>query len=511
MTEKKLREEDKVFLRAFAYKLRHKLTNEAFADIPNGFPIEDMPTLATICSRIAFLSGIKADRYDCCPDSCMAYTGYLAELDKCSYCETTRYDEYGNPRQQFSYLPLKLRLLAHRQHTETALKMFYRRDHEPDPSGTIRDIFDGEHYQNLRTRKIVVDGQNTRHKFFDDERDIALGLSTDGFAPWRRRKKSAWPIIAYNLNLPPEIRFHKEFILPLGVVPGPSKPKNFDSFLWPAVQELLEFTVGVPAYDVISSSMFIQHAHVILVSGDIPAVSMVMQMKGHNAIVPCRMCMIRGLRPPGGRGTVHYVPLDRSRHPSVWHGHGTDPPRYDPGNLPLRTHDDFLTQGREVIEAETDTDADELAKLYGVKGVPLLSYLPSLSFPHSFPYDFMHLIWENLMPNRVRLWTSKFKGLDEGNHSYQFTPTVWQAIGEATARTGDTLPAIFGPRLGNIADSHGNAGTADAWSVWTLYIAPVLLRRRFRHIRYYKHFVDLVELLQLCLQFELSQDHIAHV
>ena len=146
-----------------------------------------------------------------------------------------------------------------------------------------------------------------------------------------------------------------------------------------------------------------------------------------------------------------------------------------------------------------------------MKGLSILTHLPSLSFPHSFPYDFMHLIWENLMPNLVRHWTGKFKGLDEGAHEYTFQPSVWEAIGEATSRTGDTLPGIFGPRLGNIAKDKGNAGTADAWSVWTLYIAPVLLRRRFRHIRYYNHFIKLVQLLQLCLQYEICKDDINRV
>ncbi|KAI0659147.1 hypothetical protein C8Q70DRAFT_1045373 [Cubamyces menziesii] len=122
----------------------------------------------------------------------------------------------------------------------------------------------------------------------------------------------------------------------------------------------------------------------------------------------------------------------------------------------------------------------------------------------------MHLIWENLIPNLVSLWTGKFKGLDAGSEDYEFSGTVWDAIGEATAKAGDTLPSIFGPRLGNISKDRSSC-TADAWSLWTLYIAPVLLRSRFKHVRYYNHFVSLVELLNTCLQFELTKDDIKHV
>ncbi|KAH9857262.1 hypothetical protein C2E23DRAFT_721145 [Lenzites betulinus] len=122
----------------------------------------------------------------------------------------------------------------------------------------------------------------------------------------------------------------------------------------------------------------------------------------------------------------------------------------------------------------------------------------------------MHLIWENLVPNLVSLWTGKFKGLDTGSGSYQLPGTVWEAIGEATASAGDTLPSVFGPRLGNISQDR-SACTADAWSLWTLYISPVILRSQFAHSRYYRHFVSLVELLHLCLQFEVSRDDIQRI
>ena len=122
----------------------------------------------------------------------------------------------------------------------------------------------------------------------------------------------------------------------------------------------------------------------------------------------------------------------------------------------------------------------------------------------------MHLIWENLIPNLVKLWTGTFKGLSQGTGSYQFSPTVWQAIGKATAQTGATLPTIFGPHLGNISQDHSSC-TTDAWSVWTQYIAPVLLESKFTHQRYYNHFVDLVELLQLCLQYEMPREDVARI
>jgi hypothetical protein len=60
------------------------------------------------------------------------------------------------------------------------------------------------------------------------------------------------------------------------VVPGPYKPKDFNSFLWPLVEELFKLTAGIKAFDLSSNKIFILHAFLILVFGDIPTVSMVM-------------------------------------------------------------------------------------------------------------------------------------------------------------------------------------------------------------------------------------------
>ena len=58
----------------------------------------------------------------------------------------------------------------------------------------------------------------------------------------------------------------------------------------------------------------------------------------------------------------------------------------------------------------------------------------------------MHLIWENLVKNLVLHWTGEFKGLDEGSEDYKFTKPIWEAIGEATATSGSTIPSAFGAR-----------------------------------------------------------------
>ena len=181
-----------------------------------------------------------------------------------------------------------------------------------------------------------------------------------------------------------------------------------DSFLWMLVQELLQLEIGVSAFDsiaqasfqlhlyfIIISNLILQvlfelHAYLIVVFGDIPAISMIMQMKGHNAICPCHMCNIQGVHIPSSSTTTYYVPLNCEHFPNAPNG-------YHPNSLPLRNHETFIEQAVEVQTASTSTAFEQLATKYGIKGLPLFTALTSPSFPIPFPYDFMHLIWSNLI------------------------------------------------------------------------------------------------------------------
>ncbi|KIM71189.1 hypothetical protein PILCRDRAFT_17292 [Piloderma croceum F 1598] len=140
----------------------------------------------------------------------------------------------------------------------------------------------------------------------------------------------------------------------------------------------------------------------------------------------------------------------------------------------------MLHQAKDVWDAPNKAQKDHLSKAYGIKGVSLLSNIKSLCFPLSFPYYFMHLIWENVISNLISLWTGEFKGLNEGNREYQFMPKVWEAIGAATANTGSTIPSVFGVRPPNLA-KHKSSYSAEVWSFWTLYLGPVLLCQCFHN------------------------------
>lgn len=493
-------------LRAFALRVEEQLTNVAFDKIGFIFPTAALPSWKVILTRAKFLSGIKPVLYDRCPNSCICYAGLYAGDRTCCFCKTPRFDESGHPAASFAYLPFTPRLKAFVANPTLAAQMQYRKQqHEKDNLGSVEDVFNSVHYRQLCQERVRVAGKDLPHCHFSDGRDVAMGFSTDGFCLYRRRgKKSAWPLLLFTYNLPPDVRFHLANVISLGIIPR--KPKDIDSFLWPMVKEFLRLAIGITAYDALSDMSFRLHAYLILLFGDIPAVSMLMLMKGHNGLSPCRMCQIRGVAMPGETTSkTKYVPLFRCDEENS--GQNV---QLDPLDLPLRTHDDFMEQAEEVQSAPTATESKRLAREYGIKGVSILSQLSSISFPRSFPYDFMHLIWENLLPNLIKLWTGTFKGLDEGNEHYHLSPRAWTAIGKACSKAGPLIPAAYGPKPEDLSDPSVNM-TADAWSFWALYLGPILLESRFKKRRYYDHFVDLVRLLNMCLQYEYTPDDIAKI
>jgi hypothetical protein len=456
----------------------------------------DIPTLKMLKSRMHKLSGLMPKIFDCCVNTCIAYTGYLQSLDTCPICGSPRFNPTTKkPQNSFTYIPLIPQLRAFFAHPQTAQKMQYRHCYN-DHGDTISDIFDGTRYKQLREAKVIIEGKEQPYNYFEEEHEVALGLSADGMCPFKRRKNSCWPLLLINFNLPPDERTHINNLICVGVVPGPKCPADLNSFLQPLIDELLELARGTPAVDVYQRKLFALRAHLIEVFGDIPAITKFLEFIGHNGCFPCRLCMIGSVSgATSGGGSHRYCPL-----------HQPNGFRQDPLNLPLRTHEECLRLGLEVLQAPNDTARSNLATQSGIKGVSLLARLHSISIPASFPVDLMHMIWQNCIPQLIDLWAGDFNNLDDGLESYRIEPTVWNAISAACSGSGSLIPSAFGCKVPSF-DKRGQF-IAETWSNFTLLLAPSLLWRRFSHSRYYKHFVRLVKLLRSVVSFDLPRDEL---
>lgn len=502
-----LNADELALLRQFATVTRHGITNECWDDHAFVFETVAIHSRPAMAARVKKLSAFQRRVYDCCPASCCCFVGPWTNCDTCPYCDHPRHRSDGSPFKTFSALPLIPQLLALFSSSHFVDLMLYRSQYCNEmegrrsgseqsantPCDQIGDVYDSENWHNCK-------------HLFEDPHDVALLLTTDGFAPFKKRHYSAWPLLLINLNLPPSERMKHDNLICVGVIPGPKAPKDLDSFVIPVIEELEVLQDGIDAFDRSTMEAFTLRAHIIDICGDMPAVAKLTRMKGPVAKKPCRRCDIEGVRVPGSRSTAHYCPLHRSKNlgissPGSRAGYAAD-------DLPARTLLVMLQQAYEVETAETDAESERLSTLYGINGQSSFCRLRSFRLPHSIPHDLMHLIWENLIKNLVAAWQGSWKSLDHSE--YAISKREWDKIGEAVGTSGRLIPGCFGAVLPNFV-ARPSEMTAEKWSFFTLYLAPIVLFEKFPHPQYYQHFTSLIPILHLLIALELREGQVTEI
>ncbi|KAG8743020.1 hypothetical protein FRC10_000530 [Ceratobasidium sp. 414] len=443
MYERDLSNKEHTSLQFLASQLCTHFSRQTYNNLHHG-PCKplNLPSEFVAWWCLHILSGLETRAYDCCVNSCCCFLGKYEALDSCPFCKEPRYNSAHKARRAFCYTPLIPQLHALFQNADSVKEMRYRAKAEAayEPN-KLQDVFDGEHYCTLRNTKV---NENSNYQFFDNPEDIAFGLSTDGFTlfkQWRRGLSTAWPIILVNYNFHPRIQTQLKNVI--CVVP------LLDEFLIlvdgvessrVAVDEDEDDSDGEEAVrngDDHHGFYFLLHTFIIMLFGDIPAVAKLLAMKGHNAVLPCRACYMRGC---------------------------------------------------------------------GINGRSIFAHLKSVDLASSAPYDIMHLLFENLVPNMIRHWTGNFKGLNQGTGNYELLGQHWVEIGQLTAKATRTIPAAFVSTLPNIKQD-GNLFKAEAYSFWFQYVAPIVLKGRLPE-RYYQHFLLMREIFLWCLEFKIMSNKI---
>ncbi|CCO36722.1 hypothetical protein RSOLAG1IB_12254 [Rhizoctonia solani AG-1 IB] len=467
--------------------------------------------LSTYClhKKLARLSGIQPTTVDCCINVCHAFNGQYTEETQCSTCGAPRFDNKGKPRRVFEYLPTTPRFQGFFNNPEMVRKMEFRANYVQE-KGAMDEIFDGTRYKELCKTPIVVNGEPQDVCYFDKKtgrRDIAYAVMLDGVNIMDNAASghsSCWPIMAQNLNLPPSERAKLRNLIPLGIIPGPNQPKDFNSFLLPFVEETIEQARGVRTFDITTGRHFTLRAHPLIISGDMQAIKHVIEMKGVNAKCPCRACELTGIWHAGAK--TYYIPLANPQNNSgaipkdriVADLDPTDT-SFDPLDLPLRTHNRILEQLGEMDSARTKKEYNSLAKEYGLTGHSVLDRIPSIQRPDSYPHEFMHLFLLNHGRDLVSLWTGTYKGIGDnlGQEASLIAFEDWCEVGRETEEATKTIAASFIRPFPNI-QAHIECYIAEHWAFWLVYIGPVVLRGRLPKT-YYDHYLELVDILKCLL------------
>lgn len=137
-------EEELMSFLLYDIKRRHTVTREAHNRYTNliwHFSALTPYCFPTTLSRLESVTGIKHKRYDCCINSCMAFTE--SDSTHCLICLSPRFNKSGFPVKTMDYIPLihQLRLqysCAHRSERFTTYPAKCVNDYQS--SGIITDI-----------------------------------------------------------------------------------------------------------------------------------------------------------------------------------------------------------------------------------------------------------------------------------------------------------------------------------------------------------------------------------
>jgi hypothetical protein len=83
---------------------------------------------------------------------------------------------------------------------------------------------------------------------------------------------------------------------------------------------------------------------------------------------------------------------------------------------------------QQIDEAETAAEKERIGKRNGLHAGHLhISdrwHIWSIDFVKFFPWEWMHIFLENIVPMLVKHWTGKFKGIDTGKEDYQIADHI---------------------------------------------------------------------------------------
>ena len=192
------------------------------------------------------------------------------------------------PKMLFPVLSLKTQIISMYQRPGF-LELLQRLSNRVNVPNLYTDIYDGNVWKTFLSSL-----DNPGIQFFTNETadsNLGIMINLDWFQPFDSSAYSSGVIYGVICNLPREVRFKRENMLYLGLLPGPNEVKlhNINHYLSLIIDELLELWNGfdLPSTNLYPAGKRIRMA-VICCSNDIPAAR---KLCGHiSALVGCHRC-----------------------------------------------------------------------------------------------------------------------------------------------------------------------------------------------------------------------------
>jgi hypothetical protein len=200
--------------------------------------INCLPPSEYLASKMLTQLGLAYELIHACPGGCMLFRGVGSEhIIHCTKCQKPRFKRVGKsmvPAKVLRYFPFIPRLTRmYSTPAMAALMVWHRGGRSSD--GLIRHVVDSLQW------KWVDEHLGS---FGTEDRNIRLGLATDGVNPYgvKRSTWSTWPVCLLNYNVPSWLTMKKHFIMLSMIIPGKESVtcETFDIYIEPLIEELHE-------------------------------------------------------------------------------------------------------------------------------------------------------------------------------------------------------------------------------------------------------------------------------
>ena len=280
----------------FRLKTKNGWSDKSFNDLLETLPEmlpEDNVLHTSLYEVKKFLKSFDMgyQKIHACVNDCCLFRKKYKKLQICPKCNASRWKtnmhtgevKKGVPQKVLRYFPIIPRLKRMFRSEEMARDLRWH-FHNKSTDGKLCHPVDS----------VTWDQMNAKYPLFaSEERNLRLGLSTDGFNPFNMKntRYSCWPVLLVNYNLPPDLCMKKENIMLTLLIPGPQQPGNsIDVYLEPLIDDLCHlWDNGEWTYDAFSKSSFTLKAMLLWTISDFSAYGNLAgcKVKGKMACLLC--------------------------------------------------------------------------------------------------------------------------------------------------------------------------------------------------------------------------------
>ena len=278
------------------------------------------------------------------------------------------------------------------------------------------------------------------------------------------------------LNYPRRLRFRRENMILIGVIPGPKEPSlHINSFLEPLVQDLLKLWKGVEMPTTEGNQVL--YAALMCNSSDVPATRKIAGFVGHGALKGCSRCLKSFPTNKFGEKADY-----SGFHPSTW--------------LKRTTMEDHRKKGMEWKHASTLACRHEIEQESGVRFTELLR-LQYFNTIRCTVVDPMHNILLGTAKLMISIWKEK-KFITSGDFE------------KIQLRVNNFVTP---PDIGRIPykiSSGFSAFTADQWKNWSTIYSLIALKNVLPEV-HYQCWLLFVQACHLLCSRAISDTKLAHL